>query len=181
MCLLHCIQVGTGLHLTLFLAWLASNCYCDKHNSQMSQTQGSKNAIRKLKEGTFCTVSVLHLKIQASSKILSVSSTLVRTAKKSVWPLVEGGSVGIGLLQVFVGNCNIKKFSQRAVTAHFYAAVCGCRCSNCEQFSANLGILCLALDNVELQGSTAPLLVAGLGGNGKLQHSSFRWSHGHWW
>lgn len=63
--------------------------------------------------------------------MFSVPSVLVRTpAKKSVWPLVEGGSVGVGLLQVLVGNCNIKKFSQRPVTAHFYATVCGCRCSN---------------------------------------------------
>lgn len=109
-------------------------------------------------------------------------------ARKSVCPLVRGGSVAVGVLQVFVGNCIIKRFSQRPITTHFYAEVCGCRCLNHQRLDAKLGILCLALNDAELQGSTTILLVVGLGdsvlagGNSKLWCSSFRWSHRHsWW
>lgn len=92
----------------------------------------------------------------------------------------------VGVLQVFAGNCIIKRFSQRPITTHFHAKVCGCRCLNHQHFDAKLGILCLALSNAELRGRTTILLVVGLGdsllarGNGKLWRSSFRWSHRHW-
>lgn len=68
----------------------------------------------------------------------------------------------VGMLWVFVGNCIIKRFSQRPITSPFYAKSCGCRCLNHQCFSAKLSILCLAVSNTEPQGSAIVLLLVWL-------------------
>jgi len=82
-------------------------------------------------------------------------------AKKSVFPLVEGSSAVVGVLELFVGNCITERFSQGPVTTHFYAKASGCTSLNRQLFHAKSGVFYLALNNAELQSSTSILLVVG--------------------
>lgn len=126
------------------------------------------------------------MKVLKKKKKKRFFSPLLRApAKKSVSPLVEGSNLVAGMFWVFVGNCFIKRFSQRPITTPFYAKSCGCRCLNHQHFNAKLSVLCLALSNTEPQGSAIVLLLVWLSdsvlavGNAKSWVVLFRGSNGH--